>query len=463
MSSKGIIHVIDDEPVIHDVLGQLLTSEGYEVEISASGEEALEKFPSQSFDVILLDLLMPGMDGIEVLRRIRKVDPLAAIIIITAYGSVESAIAAMKIGALDYVQKPFKHADLLLAIEKAVERKRLQDENVRLKDELRQRYGFANIIGKSQAMKTVFDLVKAAAPTRSTILLQGESGTGKELVARALHLNSNRAEAPFITVNSGSLPPDLLESHLFGHVKGAFTGAVALKKGLFEAADKGTIFFDEVSSIGLETQAKLLRVLQEKEFMRLGGTQTIKVDVRILAATNTDIEELIAQKLFRTDLFYRLNVIKIEIPPLRQRKEDIPQLVKHFVEIYARENHKEIDGVSEDVFEILDAHDWPGNVRELENLVERAIVLARSKVLTRASLPPFLLREGEVDDGALISSKESLDLRDRTQAFQKQIILAALKKTKGVQNKAAKLLGVKPTTLNEMIKRLRIDTGGFPT
>ncbi len=463
MSSKGIIHLIDDEPVIHDVLGQLLTSEGYEVEISASGEEALEKFPSQSFDVILLDLLMPGMDGIEVLRRIKKVDPLAAVIIITAYGSVESAIAAMKIGALDYVQKPFKHDDLLLAIEKAVERKHLQDENIRLKDELRQRYGFANIIGKSQAMKTVFDLVKAAAPTRSTILLQGESGTGKELVAHALHLNSNRAEAPFVTVNSGSLPPDLLESHLFGHVKGAFTGAVALKKGLFEAADTGTIFFDEVSSISLETQAKLLRVMQEKEFMRLGGTQTIKVDVRILAATNTDIEELIAQKLFRKDLFYRLNVIKIEIPPLRRRKEDIPQLVKHFVEIYARENHKEIESVSEDVFEILDAHDWPGNVRELENLVERAIVLSRSKVITRASLPPFLLREGEVDDGALISSKESLDLRDRTQAFQKQVILAALKKTKGVQNKAAKLLGVKPTTLNEMIKRLRIDTSGFPT
>ncbi len=462
MSSKGIIHVIDDEPIIHDVLAQLLTSEGYEVEISASGEEALEKFPSQSFDVILLDLLMPGMDGIEVLRRIKKVDPLAAVIIITAYGSVESAIAAMKIGALDYVQKPFKHDDLLLAIEKAVERKRLQDENLRLKDELRQRYGFANIIGKSQAMKSVFELVKAAAPTRSTILLQGESGTGKELVAHAIHLNSNRAEAPFVTVNSGSLPPDLLESHLFGHVKGAFTGAVALKKGLFEAADTGTIFFDEVSSISLETQAKLLRVMQEKEFMRLGGTQTIKVDVRILAATNADIEELIAQKLFRKDLFYRLNVIKIEIPPLRQRKEDIPQLVKHFVEIYARENRKEIEGVSEDVFEILDAHDWPGNVRELENLVERAIVLSRSKIITRASLPPFLLREGEVDDEALISSEESLDLRDRTQAFQKKIILAALKKTKGVQSKAAKLLGVKPTTLNEMIKRLRIDTNGFP-
>jgi len=463
MSSKGIIHIIDDEPVIRDVLAQLLTSEGYEVEISSSGEEALEKFPSQSFDVILLDLLMPGMDGIETLQRIRRIEPQAAVIIITAYGSVESAIAAMKIGALDYVQKPFKHDDLLLVLEKALERKRLQDENLRLREELRQRFGFANIIGKSQAMKGVFELIKAAAPTRSTILLQGESGTGKELVAKAIHMNSNRAEAPFVTVNSGSLPPDLLESHLFGHVKGAFTGAVALKKGLFEAADKGTIFFDEISSISLETQAKLLRVMQEREFMRLGGTQTIKVDVRILAATNTDIEELIVQKAFRKDLFYRLNVIKIEIPPLRERKEDIPLLVKHFIEIYARENHKDVEGVSEDVLEILDAHAWPGNVRELENLVERAVVLSRSKVITRASLPPFLLRKESLDDRALTASEESLDLRDRTQAFQKSIILAALKKTKGVQNKAAKLLGVKPTTLNEMIKRLGIDTGGFPS
>jgi DNA-binding NtrC family response regulator len=462
MSSKGIIHIIDDEPVIHDVLAQLLTSEGYEVEISASGEEALEKFPSHSFDVILLDLLMPGMDGIEALRRIKKIDPLASVIIITAYGSVESAISAMKIGALDYVQKPFKHDDLLLAVEKAVERKRLQDENLRLKDELRQRYGFANIIGKSQAMKSVFELVKAAAPTRSTILLQGESGTGKELVARAVHLNSNRAEAPFITVNSGSLPPDLLESHLFGHVKGAFTGAVALKKGLFEAADKGTIFFDEISSINLETQAKLLRVIQEKEFMRLGGTETIKVDVRILAATNTDIEELIVEKMFRKDLFYRLNVIKIEIPPLRQRKEDIPLLVKHFVEVYSRENRKEVEEVSEDVLEILDAHAWPGNVRELENLVERAIVLSRDKIITRAALPPFLLHERGIDDRVSVDTEESLDLKERTQAFQKKVILAALKKTKGVQTKAAKLLGVKPTTLNEMIKRLSIDTSGFP-
>ena len=463
MASKGIIHVIDDEPVIRDVLSQLLTSEGYEVELSSSGEEALDKFSSSSCDVILLDLLMPGMDGIEVLRRIRKIDPVAAVIIITAYASVESAIAAMKIGALDYVQKPFKHDDLLMTIERAVERRRLQEENLRLKDELKQKFSFSNIIGKSQAMKAVFELIKAAAPTRSTILLQGESGTGKELVARAIHVNSNRADEPFVIVNSGSLPPDLLESHLFGHVKGAFTGAVTLKKGLFEAADKGTIFFDEISSINLETQAKLLRVMQEKEFMRLGGTETIKVDTRIIAATNTDIEEMIALKTFRKDLFYRLNVIKIDLPPLRQRKDDIPLLVKHFIEVYGRENGREVEGVSEDVYEILDAHDWPGNVRELENLIERAVVFSRSKIITRESLPPLLLARDASPDGRLGAPEESLDLKERTQTFQKKIILTALKKTRGVQKQAAGLLGVKPTTLNEMIKRLGINTEDTPT
>ena len=457
MSARGIIHIIDDEPVIHDVLGQLLTMEGYEIEASTSGEEALAKHSSRAFDLILLDLLMPGLDGIEVLKRIKRIDPQAMVIIITAYASVESAISAMKIGAFDYIQKPFKHDELLMTIDRALEHKRLQDENIRLKDELRQKFGFENIIGKSKVMKNVFDLIKAAAPTRSTILLQGESGTGKELVARAIHLHSERSEFPFIIVNSGSLPPDLLESHLFGHVKGAFTGAVALKLGLFEAADKGTIFFDEISSLNIETQAKLLRVLQEKEFMRLGGTKTIKVDVRIIAATNTDVEELIRQKTFRKDLFYRLNVIKIELPPLRDRKEDIPLLAKHFLDVYSRENNKEIEGISEDVFEILDEYNWPGNVRELENLVERAVVLSKSKIITRNSLPPFFLREEATEQEALESMEGSLDFKERTQDYQKKIILTALKKTRGVQKKAARMLGVKPTTLNEMIKRLEID------
>jgi len=457
MSARGIIHIIDDEPIIHDVLGQLLTSEGYEVEPSTSGEEALAKHSSQAFDLILLDLLMPGLDGIEVLKRIKRIDPQAMVIIITAYASVESAISAMKMGAFDYIQKPFKHDDLLMTIHRALEHKRLEDENIRLKDELRQKFSFENIIGKSKVMKNVFDLVKATAPTRSTILLQGESGTGKELVARAIHLHSERGDFPFIIVNSGSLPPDLLESHLFGHVKGAFTGAVSLKMGLFEAADKGSIFFDEISSLNIETQAKLLRVLQEREFMRLGGTKTIKVDVRIIAATNTDIEELIRQKTFRKDLFYRLNVIKIELPPLRDRKEDIPLLAKHFIDVYSRENKKEIEGISEDVFEILDGYHWPGNVRELENLMERAVVLSKSTIITRSSLPPFFLREEAAEEAGPDSLDGSLDFKERTRYYQKKIILTALKKTKGVQRKAARMLGVKPTTLNEMIKRLEID------
>ena len=456
MAAQSVIHVIDDEPVIHDILGQLLSSEGYEVEISSSGEEALEKHSSQAFDVILLDLLMPGLDGIQVLKGIKKIDPQAVIIIITAYASVESAIAAMKIGAYDYIQKPFKHEELLLTIKRAIEHKTLQDENIRLKDELTRKFGFENIIGKSKPMLKIFELIKATAPTRSTILIQGESGTGKELVARAIHQNSDRRNFPFIVVNSGSLPPDLLESHLFGHVKGAFTGAISDKKGLFEAADRGSIFFDEISSISLETQAKLLRVMQDKEFMRLGGTRTLKVDSRIIAATNSDLEELIAAKAFRQDLFYRINVIKIELPPLRQRKEDIPLLVSHFIDLYSRENKKEIDGLTEDVMEILEGYDWPGNVRELENLIERAIVLTKRKLITRNFLPQFLLAHREVEEPAP-ETEEDLNFKEQTRVFQKKVVLTALRKAKGVQKRAARSLGLKPTTLNEIIKRLEID------
>jgi len=456
MAEKGIIHVIDDEPIIHEVLSQLLTSEGYEVELSASGEEALEKHSSQAYDLILLDLLMPGLDGIEVLKGIKKIDPQAIVIIITAYASVESAIAAMKMGAFDYIQKPFKHDELLLTIKRALDHKNLQEENIRLKSELSRKFGFDNIIGKSKPMLKIFELINAIAPTRSTILIQGESGTGKELVARAIHLHSDRRNFPFIVVNSGSLPPDLLESHLFGHVKGAFTGAVTQKKGLFEAADKGSIFFDEISTLNPETQAKLLRVMQDKEFMRLGGTRTIRVDTRIIAATNTDLEELIVQKKFRQDLFYRLNVIKIELPPLRERKEDIPLLVKHFVRLYSQENKKNIEGVTEDVMEILLDYDWPGNVRELENLIERAVVLTNSRYITRSSLPAFLLPGAPGQESSANPTGE-LTLKEQTRQFQKRIIVEALRKAKGVQVKAAQSLGLKATTLNEMIKRLNID------
>jgi two-component system response regulator PilR (NtrC family) len=456
MTQKGMIHIIDDEPIIHEVLGDLLSSEGYEVENSSSGEEALDKHSSQSFELILLDLLLPGIDGIEVLKKLKKIDPNAVIIIITAFASVESAISAMKIGAYDYIQKPFKHDELLITIKRAIEHRKLQEENIRLKDELQRKFSFENIIGKSEVMKTVFETVKASAPTRSTILLQGESGTGKELVARAIHQNSDRKNLPFIIVNSGSLPPDLLESNLFGHVKGAFTGAVSSKKGLFEAAEKGTIFFDEISSLNMDTQSKLLRVMQDREFMRLGGTKTIRVDVRVIVATNADLEEQIREKMFREDLFYRLNVIKIELPLLKERKEDIPLLVTHFLDTYSKENEKEILGVTEDVMEILMSYDWPGNIRELENLIERAVVLTKSKLISRKSLPPFLLASQE-DTRAVASVNNELNLKENIQTFQKMAIISALKQAKGIQKKAANLLGVKPTTLNEMIKRLNID------
>jgi len=453
--SHASIHVIDDEPVIRDVLEQLLQAEGYDVTLSESGEAALSKFADHGFDLVLLDLLMPGRGGLEILPEIKKIQPSTIVIIITAYASVESAIQAMKIGAYDYVQKPFKHGDLLLTIQRALAHKTLLDENDRLREELRKKFSFSNILGRSRPMERVFELIKAAAPTRSTILVQGESGTGKELAARAIHTNSPRASFPFIVVNSGALPPDLLESHLFGHVKGAFTGAVSEKQGLFEAADKGTIFFDEISTIGLETQAKLLRVMQDREFMRLGGTKTIRVDVRIIAATNVELEDLIDRQLFRKDLYYRLNVIKIILPPLRERREDIPLLVKHFLDVFARENGKTIEGVSPDVLEILDRHSWPGNVRELENLVERTVVFSRDKVITRDCLPD-LFRTPREAAAAPAAEGDGLDLKEQTLAFQRRLIETALAKANGVQKTAAALLGVQPTTLNEMINSLEI-------
>jgi DNA-binding NtrC family response regulator len=461
MTPKEMIHIIDDEPIIHEVLGDLLTSEGYDVERSSNGEEALQKHAHQTFDLVLLDLLMPGLDGMTVLKRLKEIDPSSVVSIITAYASVKSAIEAMKFGAFDYIQKPFKHDELLLMVKRAINHKKLKEENIRLKEQLQQKFSFENIIGKSKVMQDVFEFIKASAPARSTILVQGESGTGKELVARAIHLNSDRKQGQFIIVNSGSLPPDLLESHLFGHVRGAFTGAVSQKKGLFEAADKGTLFLDEISSLNLETQAKLLRVMQEREFMHLGGTTTIRVDVRIITATNMDLEILISQGRFREDLFYRLNVIKIELPPLRERKEDIPLLAKHFLRVYSKENNKEIEGLTEDALRILEEYNWPGNIRELENLIERAVVLTKEKVITRENLPPFILTPHVNRTEVSPLSGRSLNLKEELQNFQKKTIVEALNKTNGIQKKAAALLGVKPTTLNEMIKRLKINTDNF--
>src|SRR5215216_1597926 len=376
MRRTGSILVIDDEEIMREILEALLTREGYQVRLASSGEEGVELARSTPFDGAIVDVMMPGMDGLATLEELKKIDDDLPVLMVTAFASVETAIAAMKRGAFDYITKPFKNDEVLVVVRNAVERRRLVAENTALRQNLQAQYQkFSGIIGRSPRMKQVFDLIIQAAPSRSTILITGESGTGKELVARAIHSNSARSERAFVTVNSGNLPPDLLESTLFGHVKGAFTGAINPKKGLFDIADKGSIFFDEIGNIPPETQAKLLRVMQEREFMRLGGMETIKVDVRIIAATNVDLKQMMEEGNFREDLFYRLHVISIHLPPLRERKDDVPPLVQHFLEKYRRENNRAGLELTPDALDLMMEYDWPGNVRELENVIERAVVL----------------------------------------------------------------------------------------
>src|SRR3954454_7524732 len=375
-SRNGTILVVDDEEIMREILETLLSREGYSVRCAASGAEGLDLARAMPFDAALVDIMMPGIDGIATLDELKRIDEDLAVIIITAYASVGSAISAMKSGAFDYIAKPFKNEEVLVVVRNALERRRLVNENRSLRQNIQERYHkFANIIGRSPKMRQVFDLIIQAAPSRSTILIQGESGTGKELVARAIHANSSRSDRSFVTVNSGNLPPDLLESTLFGHVKGAFTGAVYPKKGLFDLADKGSIFFDEMGNIPLETQAKLLRAMQEREFMRLGGMETIRVDVRIIAATNVDLRKMFEDGRFREDLFYRLHVITIQLPSLRERKSDIPLLAQHFLTKYGEENGKPGLELSPEALDLMMDYDWPGNVRELENVIERAVVL----------------------------------------------------------------------------------------
>jgi len=451
------ILVVDDEEILQDVLGLLLRKEGFRPLAAKSGEDAILVYEKEPIDLVLLDLMLPGMSGLEVLKQIRQRDPDQVVIVITAYSSIEGAIEAMREGAFHYIPKPFKNEEVLLTIRKGLEQKRLQSENRVLKEELQKRYGLDNIIGKSQPMQQVFDLIRLAAPSKSNILILGESGTGKELVAKAIHHHSRRAQGPFVTVNSGSMPPDLLESTLFGHVKGAFTGAITTKKGLFEVANLGSIFFDEIGNIPLDTQAKLLRVIQEREFMRLGGVEVIKVDVRIVAATNADLDELVQSGGFREDLYYRMNVITIHLPPLRRRTEDIPLLARHFLQMYSAENGKPIQEIAPAAMQLLMDYRWPGNVRELENAIERAVVLSTSEVLDVELLPPTL--RGEESLVAAVPTpapSQGMSFWDAVNGYERQLIIRALQAAGGVQKKAAELLQVKPTTLHEMMKRLSI-------
>src|SRR5260221_9543867 len=452
---NGTILVVDDEEIMREILETLLTREGYDVRVASSGAEGLELARALPFDAAIVDIMMPGLDGIATLDELKRIDEDLAVIIITAFASVESAISAMKAGAFDIITKRFKNDEVLVVGRNEMEQRRLVHENRNLRQNIQERYHkFANIIGKSPQMRQVFDLIIQAAPSRSTILVQGESGTGKELVARAIHANSSRSERPFVTVNSGNLPPDLLESTLFGHVKGAFTGAVYPKKGMFDLADKGSIFFDEIGNVPLETQTKLLRVIQERDFMRLGGMETIKVDVRIIAATNVDLRQMMEEGKFREDLFYRLHVISIQLPPLRDRKDDIPLLTQHFLNKYGEENRKPDLELTPEALDLIGDYDWPGNLRELENVIERAVLLTGGPKIDIGLVPDHVRKAPDTQlPPQFIVPPEGISFKDVITDFEKRLIASTLEAAGGVQKRAAELLHIKPTRLNQMIKR----------
>ena len=466
---KATILVVDDENEIREGLELLLTSEGYAVDPVGTARAGCERLEARPYDLVLLDVSLPDRNGIELLRELRQRDPHLSVILITAYGSIDMARAAFKNGALDYITKPWSNDELLAQVAHAVEGRRLREENVQLKRAFKERYNFPNIIGRSERMLAVLDLVAQVAPSRSTVLISGESGTGKELIAKAIHSASPRADKPFVPVNSGSIPVDLLESQLFGHVKGAFTSAVASKKGLFEIADQGTIFLDEISTVGPETQAKLLRVIQEREFMRLGGTEVIKVDVRILAASNLDLMQLVREGRFREDLFHRLNVINIHLPALRDRREDIPALVEMFLARYCAENDKGVRRFSTNAMKLLLDYAWPGNVRELENAVNRAVVLSTQEAMD-ADLLPEPVRTREIVKGVRLQLSEFLPAEngaspDRSapslfaimEDIERRLILGMLESTNWNQTEAAERFQVPLSTLNQKIKRLGIE------
>jgi DNA-binding NtrC family response regulator len=464
-SSPGKILVIDDEVDIRESLETLLDMEGYTVDLAVDGGDGLRKLGKTRYDLVLLDLMLPDTSGMDVLEEVRTNDRQTPIIMLTAYGSLEVAVNAIKAGANDYFSKPWDNEKLLIEISTMIAKSRLETENTQLKRALKQRYSFPNIVGKSERMLRVLDLVSQVAPSRSTILLTGETGTGKEVIAKAIHSHSPRSERPFIAVNSGSLPPELLESTLFGHVKGAFTSAYAAQKGYFEIADGGTIFFDEIGNVGADTQSKLLRVIQEREFMPLGSTDVIKVDVRILAATNADLRELVKEGRFREDLYYRLNVIPIVLPPLRDRKTDIPLLMDHFLQKYSKENEKFLDAqgksklrFSAEALQLLMEHNWPGNVRELENAVERAVVLASEELIPVDVLPEQVLHAGGMRIRRDESGKLPMDasLFEVVADFEKRKIVEALEACNWSQTDAAEMLHIPLSTLNQKIKRLDI-------
>ena len=462
MAKKGNVLVVDDEEVMRDVLESLLSAEGYHVDVAKTGEEGLNAFERRAYDLVLLDVSMPGMGGLSTLEELLKLDPECVIIMITAYATFDTAVAAWQKGAFNCIKKPFDNREIVKLVAAGIRRRRKDEERRALRQTLKRSAAGKEIVARSDKMLDMLAFVEQVAPARSTVLITGESGTGKELIARAIHNQSTRSDKPFVTVNSANLPSELLESELFGHIRGAFTGALAAKKGYFEVADGGTIFLDEIGTISLEIQAKLLRVIQERDFTPLGDTSRRQVDVRIVAATNVDLKQATDEGTFREDLYYRLNVIQISLPPLRERREDILPLTTHFIRKYVAENGRHItEHVSPDVLSALEAYDWPGNVRELENVIERAVIVARDTVLQRSDLREEILKPRRASQASgqtadQIDVSKGISFYDEVNRFQIELIKRALEITGGHQSRAAKLLGMNTTTLNSKIRYYNI-------
>jgi len=463
---KARILVVDDEEiVIRSCLRILGDDADYEVEAARNGLEALSKIDEGHFDVLILDIMMPKMDGLEVLRRVKETHPDIDIIMVTGLSQIETAVKSMKLGAFDYLPKPFDPDELKLVVRRALERRQLLQENVELRSEVSSKYRFENIFGASPPMQKVYALIEKCAPTNSTVLLSGESGTGKELIARAIHYNSLRKDKPFVPVDCNSLSENLLESEMFGHVKGSFTGAVVNKKGMFEVADSGTLFLDEIGNVSLSTQAKLLRVIQEREFKAVGDTRTQSANFRLVTATNKDLKAMVADGSFREDLFYRINIFPIQVPPLRQRRDDIPPLAFHFLKVFSEELEKKVTEFSEGAMSALMHHDWPGNVRELENTIHRAVILATDKVVRQAHLPTISESLSKFDLDVPRTSDELKRIKKVTreksvESIEKLFVLEALKRNAWNVTKSAEETGMQRANFQALMKKYDIRIRG---
>lgn len=461
-AAPGRILVVDDERSLREMLDIMLRREGYAVRLAENGREALATLEREPIDLLICDIRMPDLSGVDVLREAKRQDPDLVGIMVTAFASTETAVEALRLGAYDYISKPFDIEELKAKVRNAMERRLLRQENTLLKKAMRDSFAFANMVGRSRPMRAVFDLIETVAPTNSTILVTGESGTGKELVARAIHVHSLRRDHPFVALNCGAMPENLLESELFGHVRGAFTGAATTKKGLIEAAERGTVFLDEISEMSPLMQVKLLRVLQERRFRRVGGNEEIGADIRIIAATNRDLPRMVADGTFREDLFYRINVIAIHLPPLRERREDILLLAEHFLAKHREQMGKPVTGFTPEAAERLESFDWPGNVRQLEHAIERAVALERSPLIQEAGLPTEVRQRPDAPAGAATQGRpadlpeEGLDLQRLLETQEREFVVRALERSDGRHDRAAKLLGLSPRQLRYLLDKYEL-------